>query len=313
MPLTNFPSGVSSFGLPVIGSGPVMTTGNVFFVDSGHASASDTPGGGTSPDAPFATLDFAIGQCTASNGDHIICMPGHSETLSSAGAITFDVAGVTVIGIGHGANRPTFLVDAAATTDIDITAANVVLRNLVFSAGHADVNACLDLSASDLWVDQCEFKDNAANENFVDYIACSAVANQCDGLKVTRSVVISPDVGNDSFIQTPEDIDRLTVQQNYISLGVAAGEPIIGATTGKDFTNCLVTHNYLLRLNTAGAMAMSSDTTANSGIIAYNVVGHADTAGAAPWDVTGARLFENYALGVNDASGLLLPAVDDNA
>lgn len=311
MPLTNFPSGVSSFGLPVVGSGPVMTTGSVFFLDSGSGSASDTPGGGTSPDAPFATLDFAIGQCSANTGDHIIVLPGHSETFTSAGAVTFDVAGVTVIGIGHGSNRPTFTFDSAATVDWDITAANIVLRNLLFIAHNADINHCLDLSATDLWVDMCEWQDNGT-DNFVHYISCHTVANSCDGLKVTRSVAISSDTSNDNFINVPGDIDRLTVQQNYLALGVAASEAIIMAETGIDFTNCLITHNYLWRLNTAGAMAMSSDTTANSGIIAFNVVGHADSASAAPWDVTGTRLFENYALGVDDASGLLLPAVDDD-
>ncbi len=38
-----------------------------------------------------------------------------------------------------------------------------------------------------------------------------------------------------------------------------------------------------------------------------------DSDAATPYDITGAGLFENYALGAVDGSGLLLPAVDDNA
>jgi hypothetical protein len=40
--------------------------GNVWFVDSTHASASDTAGFGYNPDAPFATIDYAVAACTAS-------------------------------------------------------------------------------------------------------------------------------------------------------------------------------------------------------------------------------------------------------
>ena len=95
-------------------------------------------------------------------------------------------------------------------------------------------------------------------------------------------------------------------------MGVNDGEAIIEASTGKDFTNCLIRHNAFYRLNTDNVIAMESDTANNSGMIYDNFVGTADSAAATPWDVTGARLFQNYQVGVNDASGLLLPAVDDN-
>ena len=34
MGLTNFPNGVSSFGVPILGGGTIFTTGSIFFVDS---------------------------------------------------------------------------------------------------------------------------------------------------------------------------------------------------------------------------------------------------------------------------------------
>ena len=43
--------------------------GDIWFVDSGHAQASDSAGYGQNPDAPTATIDYAIGLATASNGD----------------------------------------------------------------------------------------------------------------------------------------------------------------------------------------------------------------------------------------------------
>ena len=42
MAATNFPHGVASYGIPLIGSGPIVTTGNIWFCDSGSAQANDS-------------------------------------------------------------------------------------------------------------------------------------------------------------------------------------------------------------------------------------------------------------------------------
>ena len=88
---TNFPSGVKSRGVPVEGLGgigsPLLTTGSVFHVDSGADAASNS-NAATNPKQPAATLDGAIGKCTANNGDVILVAPGHSETISAAAAIS---------------------------------------------------------------------------------------------------------------------------------------------------------------------------------------------------------------------------------
>src|SRR5688572_2883165 len=74
--------------------------GSIFFVHSGTGSNSND---GSSPDSPMATLDAAIGLCTASKGDTIYVMPGHAETIAAADGFDADVAGVSIVGIGWGA------------------------------------------------------------------------------------------------------------------------------------------------------------------------------------------------------------------
>lgn len=143
MGLTNFPNGVTSFGVPVLGSGPVFTTGNVFFVDSG--TGSDVGSSGKTPDNPFATLDYAIGKCTATNGDHIIVMPGHAETTT---AIAADVAGITIVGIGHGRARPTFTATTAASDLIDVTAANISIKNIRLVGAASGTTGLLHIAAA---------------------------------------------------------------------------------------------------------------------------------------------------------------------
>ena len=110
-----------------------LTTGNIYFVDSGSSTGGTSAGFGNSPDAPFTTIDSAINQTTANNGDVIYVMAGHSETLTGASAITCDVAGVTIIGLGRGTARPTLLLDAGASVSIVVSAANVRWENVIFS------------------------------------------------------------------------------------------------------------------------------------------------------------------------------------
>jgi hypothetical protein len=175
MGLTNFPFGVSSFGMPVVGAGPLMTTGGVYFVDSGAARGSDA-NAGTSPDLPMATLDGAIGRCTASNGDIIFVMPGHAESVAATD-VTCDVAGVSIIGLGHGDNRPTFTFAATGST-FNVTASDVRLSNLIFVPGIAAVLYGITLSsgASGTEIDNCEFKLHATLE-FTNMILAVAGAD----------------------------------------------------------------------------------------------------------------------------------------
>lgn len=161
MPITNFPNGVSSFGIPVFGSGPIITTGNIFFVSSVSGSNSNI---GTDPSKPFATIDYAIGKCTANNGDHIIAMPGHIETLNAAGDVTFDVAGVTCIGIGSGAARPQFLFNTASTVDINFDAASIVLDNFLMLGGRDAIVAPLDVNAADCTFRNIEWRDASGQQ-----------------------------------------------------------------------------------------------------------------------------------------------------
>jgi hypothetical protein len=106
-------------------------TGDRWFVDSGATYASDATGYGMSPDKPFATLDYAIGQATANNGDIIYVMPGHAESYGSGEGFTADVAGLTVVCLGEGADRPTFTF-AATDATCAVTAASFKMTGFLF-------------------------------------------------------------------------------------------------------------------------------------------------------------------------------------
>ena len=119
-----------------------------FFVDSAAATKSDTAGYGYSPDKPFATIDYAIGQCTANQGDVILVLAGHAESINVAAGINCDIAGVSTIGLGNGEDRPTITVGTTLdTATIAIAAVDVKLFNLIVQPGNDGVDILVDVNA----------------------------------------------------------------------------------------------------------------------------------------------------------------------
>src|SRR3990167_5475254 len=158
MPLSqvNFPHKAPTFGfLPSTGFGGVVAVGNVFFVDSGSPNRANTTANGKRPDKPFSTIDYAVGQCTANNGDVIFVAPRHTEDIPAAGTIDLDVAGIRVVGLGNGRERPT--ITYSADGDIDVDAANITLENFFIDVTGVDaVAGAIDVNAADFTLQDCE-------------------------------------------------------------------------------------------------------------------------------------------------------------
>jgi hypothetical protein len=105
----------------------------------------------------MATIDYAIGQCTASNGDHIFVLPGHTETVTAA--ITLDVAGVTIKGMGQGTARPQISCATDSIDEMTITAANCIVDNLMFneSTGTTSRTSFINIAAANTTIRRCHF------------------------------------------------------------------------------------------------------------------------------------------------------------
>jgi hypothetical protein len=293
-----------------------FTTGNVFFVDSNSTLGVDDTAHGDSPQRPFATLDFGIGQCTADNGDVIYLMPNHAETVTGVGGITADVAGVSIIGLGNFNQRPRFLMDGAATVTFLVTAADVLIENVVFAAGHADIARCINFSGAGLKLRFVEFVQNVVNENFlipVDQVS-SVLDNSGDGLHITNCRSIGIDAANTEFLCIVADIDGLVLRDNLVVQSGSTDGALVKTVTGKDLTNCFIVWNYVQNAMTAGDLLIDNDTTANTGIVAHNRCRHKDvTTTHSLIDLDGVGLFDNLSTSLDTASGFILPVIDTNA
>lgn len=171
-------------GGPQLIGDPLANPGNVFYVHSG--TGTDSAGYGATPDAPLATLDYAIGLCDASKCDRIALMPGHAESKTASGDLaTVDVAGVEIVGLGRGGLIPTFTLGHASAT-ITVSAANVTIRGVKIIADAADVAVGLTCAntADGLVVEDCWLTDGGLTKELVIGIQ---VAAACDNVTIQRN------------------------------------------------------------------------------------------------------------------------------
>lgn len=284
--------------------------GNIFFVDSGHANASDAAGYGLTPDRPYATIDYAIGNCTASNGDVIYVMPGHSESTSTASAELFDldVAGVSIIGLGKGDLRPTLTLEVATAT-IKIAAANCRLSNIRLIGNITDLATGLEITADAVgsMVDHCYFADSATNKDMLIVMAIEA------------------------------DADRLRIEDNQIHI-TTGGEATEGIKFAGGSDGTIIARNYMFGdWKTNGAIDLSAaaslgvqvhdnlivneDASAGlcmkihasvTGLVTRNIVAGSKTNTETINGGTACHFAENYGTDLPATTGILTPSTATN-
>lgn len=171
-----FPGGVVIQGLPVLNTYP----SKVFWV---HSTTGSDGNPGTFSQ-PLATIDAAIGKCTASRGDVIMVKAGHAETITAAGGIACDVIGVSIVGLGTGNLRPTISFGTATTASILITAASTSITNIIgVSAIDALVNP-IHVQAAGCTIDM-EWQDpSSALQAVCPVLTTAAADNLVLNLKV---------------------------------------------------------------------------------------------------------------------------------
>lgn len=289
----------------------LLRGGDVFWVNSATGS-DDYPNWGTSRDAPMATLDYAIGKCAANHGDIVFVMENHAETITGVGGIAFDVAGITVIGLGTYNQRPRFLMDGGTTVTAVISAADVTVKNMVFAAGHASVVACFDVTATGALLKDLDFRNNTSTEMFVTPIkSTSTTDGAANGLKVIGCSWYDIENTAKEFIELNADITNLVVAHNRVCLPAGTAAPLILQATGKDMRGATIVWNYVQNASTANDLLVSNDTSDNTGIIAHNRCKHADVTGAHTlMTAVGLAPFDNLSNSTATTSGFVLPAID---
>ena len=140
--------------------------GNQWYVDSNNGNSSYD---GKTWGRPLDTIDNAINKCAANRGDVIWVAPGHVETYTTTGSkIVADIAGIRIIGLGEGSNRPTISFGHTGTT-MTISANNVMLNNILFVTAVDSVVTLATISGDDCALVDCESRDTTDIEVITDF------------------------------------------------------------------------------------------------------------------------------------------------
>lgn len=314
-----FTNGVTIRGVPVTQAHP----GKVFWVNNSSVLAStddgvagaDTPSNGTYQ-RPFASIDYAIGRCVASRGDIIMVMPGYTETVTLATDIVMDVAGIAIIGLGVGSLRPTITFGAAAA-NIPVTAANMSVSNCLFVNNFADVASNFTVTgtavATDLTIENCEFRDTSSILNGLTVLTDNATDNTLDGLNFVNNRVSSlGTTAATTAIVLASVANRMKIADNFTVHAVLNDTPALIEMNSENCLSVEIANNTGTRPNTSstGGSFVGSPGTC-TGVAHGNKFYQLD-ASAGIWIATGSGLgfIENYSpiTGAADKSGLINPA-----
>jgi hypothetical protein len=293
-----------------IGAVPAgLGRGKTFYVDSGVAAAD-----GTSPDTAVGTWAAAVALATASQGDTIIIMPGHAESIASSTAITLSKAGVRTIGLGEGDTRPTITIGTANTATINVSAASNSVENIVFVANFLSIAACFTLSTAKAFVLKgCEFRETSSVLNFLNIVKGTGAANTTDRLMAVDNYWKGLGVTSiSSFFLSADALDGVVLRRNRVVHNHAVDtSSLLKMTTGA-CTNLDCGDNVVVTKQTANTAGTLLDVGASStGIVYRNFVGSLVTAGDKLFTTTvGLFPFENRVSGVVGATGFVIPAVD---
>lgn len=270
-----------------------------------------TNGNGKSPNSPLATLSEAV-TLMATNlngqGDCIYVLPGHAESVDAADWMSelSTLAGLSIVGLGTGTQRPTFTWTTATSTWLFDTA-NLELANcrLFLAGAHAagsalTVAAPITVSGVGCRIVGCEFWWGYDADQIV---GTGIIWTGADGEFIgNRAIALVAAVPTETFLRLTA-ADRILIQGNYI-FGPTAGTTvgvIKGLTTAS--LNVNIRDNYLHNILASSTIAMSL-LTGSTGEITNNMA--SVESGILPFTASIGRWHQNYAVDGEGLAGALV-------
>ena len=273
------------------------TTGSTFFVHSGTGNSGNS---GLNPANALATVDQGINKCTANKGDVVVVMPGHAENIASATALVPDIAGVTIVGLGRGRNRPVLTFTNTAGK-IAITGANTRISNIVMIASVSAVVTGISVEADDVELDNLYMGFDETGDDFAIMILVSAK----DRLMVRNSMFVAENTaGCNAGIQFVDALD--TQIWHNVFEGDYTTAVLNGVTTLS--TGVFVVGNVMRNSDTTAGVLLTT-VASSTGLAAYNSGGTLySTNITAPWANTGLLSIQNFVVNVVTETAGITPA-----
>lgn len=290
----------------LVQSTPMTPQGQVFVVADSSVGNRDIIAERFSPHDGkarlFETIDAAVAECTANSGDVIYVAPGHAEDISAATSCVLDVAGISVIGLGEGEERPTLTwTNIAGTLEMD--AANIKIKNLKFLASVSAVVVGINVDANGCIIEDCEFDWDETGDDMKTMIDVDGV----DHIIIRNNKFIAEDTAGCEEAIRLDDANHVYIQDNYFygdfTDGVIVGEGAAGA-------DLLIHKNVLYNSDVDAASHTIDLNVAFTGVMSNNHIGTLHAANPEDTVDPGSLLsMENYVCNAIDESGALVPTV----
>lgn len=266
MVTTNFPDGLTSFGVPVVGGlGGIPLTGTWFWVNPATGSDGNT---GLSPQEPLATLYMAHSKMTAGKNDVCVLVgngaASGSARLSTALAQTVDST-VTAGTLAWSKNACHLIGETAPTiaarariapptgtyTQATFGSGNFVT---VTAAGCIFANFSLFNGFSTGGTNQICWTDSGGRNSYYG-VQFGGMGDAASAQNAgSRSLLITGSTGENSFHECTFGLDTVTRTTTNASLELAAGTP---RNTFRNCTFVAMTSNAgVLHIKTAAAAAI---------------------------------------------------------
>ena len=284
-----------------------FSPGTNFFVSSVAGSSSND---GLSWAPAKATLAQALALCTASKNDRIFLAPDHAESVGAAG-LAWNVAGVSIIGVGNGSNRPTF---TWHTTDavVTVSADNVLITNVVTAVDLDEVVSMFLVSGAQVTFDGVDFgmAGTGSAAQAIQWLKTTAGA---DGIKIRncRHRQLTAANSAQKWIElVGPDFAEITDCIFQIVANASTSSELISGSTAVIY--CVIARN-LIEFIGATIDSVINLVTGSTGIIADNrIASGTSVATAAVITGDGCFVFNNLWADSAAASGLLAPTVDSD-
>ena len=272
--------------------------GNDWYVNSAASSGGD----GATPASAKQTLAAAL--ALTSSGDRVYIAPGHAETVSGAAYITWSQSGVTVIGLGVGASRPTFTFSATAS-QIIISGSNNVLSNIRCTSSIDEVVLMFSVTGSNVILDRVDHFETTSCQTiaFAAFTTGTDCAVQnCNHYQATAAAAAQLWI-------TATSNTRFRLSNNVMMLALQDGATccVFRFVT---CTNILVERNTVKMTGyTANLLSVALALNTTTGMSCDNRYGADVAAVTSINDLPGVRHNEDYCCLTVDKNGILDPVI----
>lgn len=274
--------------LPVNEAGVVQTPFGTLLPPSSRVAAFVHSSGVADGDQSFlrdrpilTTLNAALAYCRSGKGDVVYVLPGHTENVASADAMSNLVAGTQIIGCGTGAERPTFTWSIAGSTFL-FDVANVKLTNCILNlepgTGTVTVAAPITVSGAGCEISNCLIRTSTdANNKTTQGMTVTG-----DDFRFIGNLVYGATAGECTAFMDLNAAHRLVMIGNYIAgatSNVAVG--LVRFVTAASLNVYLKDNVYINRkaLSTCCVTGLA----AVSGVSINESFNYLDAASLTPW------------------------------